>query len=113
MTEPNQIPQWVRRGIFLWWGVGVGLWVTYSIASQLQSLLTQIVLALFISFALEPVVEGLVKRGIRRGVATALSLLGLLVLVVTFLALMGTLIATQLTDLVHAGPVDGQDGRDW
>lgn len=91
----------------------MALWATYSVASQLQSLLTQIVVALFISFALEPVVEGLVKRGLRRGVATALSLLGVLVLVVTFLALMGTLIATQLTELVQSLPDYLSDGRDW
>ncbi len=113
MTEGNQVPTWVRRGIFLWWGVGVALWATYSVASQLSSLLTQVVLALFISFALEPVVENLVSRGIRRGVSTAISLLGVLVLVVTFLALMGTLIASQLTELAQDLPDYLRDGRDW
>lgn len=113
MTEANQVETWIRRGIFLWWGVGIGLWATWSIANQLQSLLTQIVLALFISFALEPVVEKLMRRGLRRGLATAIALFGVLIMVITFLGLMGTLIASQLTELAAALPDYLRDGRDW
>ncbi len=111
MTEPAQVPPWLRRGILLWWGVGVGLWATWSIATQLRSLLTQIVLALFISFALEPVVDRLVRRGFRRGLATAIALLSLLTLTVVFLALMGTLIAGQLAELVDGLPSYIDAGR--
>ncbi len=97
----------------MWWGVGVGLWATWLIATELRSLLTQVVLALFISFALEPVVDLLVRRGIRRGASTAIALLSLLLAVVVFFGLMGTLIAGQLADLVDGLPSYLEAGREW
>jgi len=103
----------MRRGILLWWGVGVALWATWSIATELQSLLTQVIVALFISFALEPVVDLLVRRGIRRGASTAIALFGVLVATVIFLGLMGTLIAGQLADLVDELPEYINSGRGW
>ena len=113
MTEIAQPPPWIRRAILTWWGVGVALWATWKIAIQLEGLLTQIVLALFISFALEPVVDALMRRGIRRSIATAISLLGLLVATIIFLGLMGSLIASQLTELVDQMPEYLRSGRDW
>jgi predicted PurR-regulated permease PerM len=98
------IPVWVRRSIFLWWAVLVGLWATLLVARQLRGLLVQLALALFISFALEPVVDRLGRRGIGRGTAAGLSLLVLFAATLTFLAAMGTLIADQLTDLVEDFP---------
>lgn len=104
VSTTTHVPKWVRRSIFLWWGTLVALWLVYVTARELRGLLVQIVLALFISFALDPVVEGLGRRGVRRSAATGLSLLVAFVATLVFLGAMGSLLANQLNDLVHNLP---------
>ncbi|MDA3038223.1 MAG: AI-2E family transporter [Actinomycetota bacterium] len=103
-STASAVPKWVRRSIFLWWGVLVGLWLIYVTARELRGLLVQIVLALSFSFALDPAVERLGRRGVRRSTATGLSLLVALVVTIAFLGAMGTLLANQLNDLVRNLP---------
>ncbi len=98
------MPPWVRRAILLWWGIFVGLWATLTVTRQLRGLLTQVVLALFLSFAMEPLVDKLDNRGMRRGVATALTMLGVAVFFIVFLTAMGSLVASQLRDLATELP---------
>ena len=107
------MPPWVRRAIVFWWSILVGLWLTLIVARELRSLLVQIAVAVFLSFALEPAVGFFVQRGIKRGQATLLSLLGVFIAFGVFVALMGQLIATQLTDLVDELPDYVSDGAEW
>ncbi len=107
------IPPWVRRAIFLWWTILVGLWLALIVAREIRGLLVQLALALFLSFALEPVVDRLGARGLRRGPATAVSLLVLFLATVLFFAAMGQLVATQLTDLVDNLPDYLRDGQSF
>jgi len=102
--DPTVVPAWVRRAIFLWWGIAVGLWTIHLVARELRGLLIQIALAFFVSFALEPLVDRLQQRGLKRGVATGVTLLGAVIAMLAFLALMGQLIATQLAELVDELP---------
>lgn len=60
--------------------------------------------ALFASFALEPAVGWLAKRGMRRGLATGAILFGLTVMGVVMVALMIPLIIEQLRALIDALP---------
>lgn len=107
------MPPWVRRAIFLWWGVFVVLWTALIVVRQTRGLLVQIVLALFLSFALEPLVDRLENRGWRRGTATGLALLAVVVAAIGFLAAMGQLVATQLNDLVDNLPGYIESGQTW
>lgn len=107
------MPPWVRRAIFLWWGVFVALWVARGVVHELRGLLVQIVVALFVSFALEPLVDRLEQRGLGRGLATAVSLFGFMIAAGAFLAAMGRLIATQLTDLIAELPDTIVSGQRW
>ncbi len=112
-TDGDQMPRWVRRAIFLWWGVLVSLWLALLMARQLRGLLVQVVLALFLSFALEPLVDKMEARGMKRGLATAISLVGLFAAAAAFVTAMGQLIATQLTDLVDEFPRYLTSGQEW
>jgi predicted PurR-regulated permease PerM len=94
----------VKRAILLWWGVLVALWALLAAARQLQGLLTQVVLALFLSFAMDPMVDWLNRRGVKRGAATALTMVAVLGLFIAFLTAMGSLIATQLQQLADDLP---------
>lgn len=112
-VDDVHMPPWVRRAIFLWWTVLVGLWLTLIVVREIRGLLVQLALALFLSFALEPVVDRLGRRGLRRGTATALSLLVLFLATVLFFTAMGQLVATQLTDLVDNLPDYLRDGQSF
>ncbi len=106
-------PPWIRRAIIAWWLTGAAIALTFVLVRELQSLLTQIVMALFLSFAIEPVVDKLERRGIGRGTATVMALLGVVASIVIFLAMMGTLIADQLNQLVDDLPVYVESAQQW
>lgn len=112
-TDETSVPPWVRRSIFLWWGILVGLWLALLLARELRGLLVQMALALFLSFALEPLLNRLQRRGMKRGTATAVALLFVLVLSLTFIGMMGTLIATQLNDLAGNMPGYLESAQSW
>jgi predicted PurR-regulated permease PerM len=71
---------------------------------QLSSLLTWAIVALFASFALEPAVDWLARRGWRRGLATGAILLGVVVFGIVMVALMIPLVVDQLRALIEAAP---------
>jgi len=70
----------------------------------IRNLLIWAIIALFASFALEPAVDWLAKRGWRRGVATSLLLFGLAILGVVMVALMIPLLVDQIRALIRAAP---------
>ena len=71
---------------------------------KVRDLLIWAVIALFASFALEPAVDWLAKRGWRRGLATVLLLFGLAILAVLMVALMIPLLVEQVQALIKAAP---------
>jgi predicted PurR-regulated permease PerM len=101
---PQRMPKWVREAILWWWGIFVVLWLALGVTRQLRGLLTQLALALFLSLAMEPLVDRLGRRGIKRGVATAVTMLVLALLCLAFLVAMGSLVATQLRQLAQDLP---------
>lgn len=113
MERRRRLPPWVRRAILTWWGMGVFIALTFLLVRELQSLLTQVVMALFLSFAIEPVVDRLERRGVRRGVAAIGALLTVITAMVIFLAMMGTLIADQLNALVDELPSYVEGAQQW
>lgn len=116
MTETAKnihIPNWIRRSIFLWWATGAGIWITYQIATSLRGLLVQTLLALFLSFAMYPMVEILNKKGLKRGVATAITMFSILLFFGIFFTVMGSLIVSQLQDLVKDLPTYEASIRTW
>lgn len=68
-------PAWAKR-LILWTIVSIALaWLAWNLLSRLSQLLLWALIALFLSFALEPAVNWLSQRGMRRGVATGLIFL--------------------------------------
>jgi predicted PurR-regulated permease PerM len=87
--------------IFVVWLVAM---TTTSLLRQLSELLTWILVALFASFALEPAVDWLARRGWRRGLATGAILFGVAVFAVVMVASMIPLVVGQLQALIDAAP---------
>ncbi|HEX9888803.1 MAG TPA: AI-2E family transporter [Nitriliruptorales bacterium] len=75
-----------------------------QIVGRLQGLVIVILFSLFLSFAMEPAVQWLARRRMRRGFATWLVFLIGLILLVAFIAAMAPLIIGQVQNLVDAAP---------
>ena len=114
MTEPRRNdpllgrrrPDW-RLAVTLAFGVGGGLLlvaVVQGTLARLHDLLITLVVALFVSFAVEPAVKWLDDRGVRRGFGTMLVFLAGLLLFAGFVAAMAPLVIDQATALVQQGP---------
>ena len=114
MTEPQQapsnrapdrtLPPWFARAVAL-----VAGWIVLLIAAgwavlRLRSLLLMVVVAFFLSLAMEPAVDSLARRGWRRGAATGLVLGITLLIVLAFLVAAGSLVVGQAQDLVDHAP---------
>lgn len=80
---------------------------------RLSDLLILIGVSWLLSVAMEPVVLWLTKRGLRRGLASALTLLGIVASTLAFLALFGTMLFSQLASLIRSLPNVVADVLTW
>jgi predicted PurR-regulated permease PerM len=98
------MPEWIPRLlIYILLAAGAGIAIYNSIRA-LRGLITILLVALFVSFALEPAVNWLAAHGWRRGIATFAILAGLAVLTIAFVASFIPLFLAQLRSLVDALP---------
>lgn len=97
-------PQLIRRVIITALVLVVVLQVSEWTFSRLKGLLFLIFVSWIASLALEPVVAALQRRGIKRGLGTLISLLGLVIFALIFAAAFGQLLISQLTDLILGLP---------
>ncbi len=72
--------------------------------ARLQGLLVTLIVSLFLSFAMEPAVQFLARRGVRRTAGTLLVFTVALLLFAGFIAAMAPLIVDQVSTLVSEGP---------
>lgn len=98
---PERMPRWVLRAIVVFWLGFLATLVGRSLFHQLSGLLILLLVSLFLSLAVEPGVNRLAARGWRRGTATLLILLGVLLTFLVFLTAIGTLVAGQIADLLR------------
>ena len=82
MSAPNlplRMPSWVWKGILIFWLGFVATVFGRFLLQRLTGLLTLLLVSLFLALAIEPGVNRLAARGWKRGRATALILLGVLI----------------------------------
>lgn len=99
------MPRWLPRAMVLAL-VLVGVFQLASWAfHQLIDLFVMLLVSFFLSLALEPAVDRMAARGVRRGVGTFLVFVAVAVAVAGFLAALGTLLVDQVAkiagDLPH------------
>ena len=93
-------PRWIVAVVVVFWigwlasGVAVDVW------HRISGLVLLLVISLFLALAIEPGVNRLAQRGWRRGRATATIIFGVILAVGVFIGAMGTLIGTQIADLL-------------
>lgn len=105
-AEPDaaRMPPWIPRLLVLLVLVFFAAYAGFTLFRRLRDLIVWLIVALFLSFALEPAVNWLVGRGWRRGLATAAVLFGLMFLGLITLALMVPLVIDQVQELVDRVP---------
>ena len=97
----SRMPRWIARAVLLFWsGYLVMLLVKYGF-DRVRDLLLVLLVSLFLALAIEPGVDRLVRRGWRRGRATLSILLGVLAAGIVFVAAIGTMVGTQVADLLQ------------
>lgn len=109
----QQLPSWFWRAVF---AIGFSVLVFIGVRStieKLTSLLGMLLIALFLSFAIEPAVNHLAARGWRRGPATIACFVLLFGVGGVFLAVMVSLVVTQVADLVDKAPTYITDATRW
>jgi predicted PurR-regulated permease PerM len=99
-SSPDRVPSWVFKAIGLFW---LGFLATIAgryLFRSLSGLFVLLLVSLFLSLAIEPGVNRLSARGWRRGSATVVILFGVLGAFLLFLTAIGTLVGTQIADLL-------------
>src|SRR5262245_14188341 len=102
--ERDRMPSWVPKGIALFWLGFIAVELVEGILQALRSLLIALTVSLFLSFAIEPAVNALARRGWRRGLATATVFLGILAVFSVFIAAIGSLVVNQVQNFVDQAP---------
>src|SRR4051794_31963552 len=110
---PRQEPPWLRRGVLLVLAVVAGYQIALWLFTNLRGFLGLLFLSWLFAVGIEPVVDALVRRGLRRGAATGLVMLGLVAAAVGFVAVFGALLVDQLAELVSALPDAVADVVRW
>ncbi|MFE2180183.1 AI-2E family transporter [Streptomyces sp. NPDC059455] len=108
-----RMPRWLPRAMVL----ALALVACYRLATwafdQLTGLLLNILIAFFLALAIEPAVDRMAARGMRRGLATGLVFLAILVGTAGFFTLLGSMLADQIITMVQDFPKYLDDVVRW
>lgn len=94
------MPRWVIPAVAVFWAGYVLTFTFRHVFHRLSTILVLLLVSLFLALAIEPGVNRLGRRGWRRGRATISILMGVLAAFLIFVAAVGTLVGTQVADLL-------------
>ena len=102
--DPRRPPDWFGRAL-LYVGIGIFVWLFVRDAWQsVDWIVLDIVISVFLALAMEPIVLLLVRHGWKRGVASAVTMVGLAAVMVGLFTMFGSLLVQQLLGLVYSIP---------
>jgi predicted PurR-regulated permease PerM len=107
------MPRWVPKAIVLFWLGFIAVEALEGILVALKALLITLAVSLFLSFAIEPAVNSLARRGWRRGAATGTVFMGILVVIGVFIFAIGSLVVSQVRTFVDEAPEYTEDLEKW
>ena len=111
--DGRSLPPWARRAILsLLVGVAA-LYYLRGLLEALRPLILVLLVAFFLSFALEPAVNRLERAGLRRGLGTALVMVALVAALGGFGIQVGSLLAEQVTEFSENVPAYLSDVDEW
>ncbi len=102
--DARRPPEWYGRAL-LYTAIAVFLaYFAWRSWGKVSGVVLDVVISLFLALAIEPVVLLLVRHGWKRGVASAVSLIGLGAVIVALLALFGNMFVQQAISMVKGLP---------
>ncbi|MFD0905755.1 AI-2E family transporter [Actinomadura sediminis] len=102
--DPRRMPPWLPKAFVLAGAITLAFVAGLWIVERLRDLLVLLLISLFLAFAIEPAVNWLARRGWRRGAGTALMFLVIAACLAGFLGGIGSLLATQASNLIDEFP---------
>ena len=99
-SESRRLPRWVLPAVVVFWGGFLAALSVRFLWGRLHGLFVLLAISVFLSLAVEPGVNRLARRGWRRGTATALILFGVFATFLVFVVAIGTLVGSQIADLL-------------
>ena len=111
--RPEQMPGWVPRALVLFFTGVAALWLLLRLFEDLSGFLVTLLIALFFSFALEPAVNWLEHRGLRRGAGTLLMFTLATLMISAFGWIVGSVLAEQTIEFVDRAPGLIDDAEGW
>ena len=103
-SDPRALPPWFRRAVIMVLILVIGSEIAKWGFGQLTDFWFTIFFAFFLGLAMEPLVNGLERRGIRRGLGTLIVMGCLLGGTVLFFLVFGNLLVDQLAALISSIP---------
>jgi predicted PurR-regulated permease PerM len=103
-SDRGRMPRWIPKLLLTIVLTVYAAYVVFLFVRRIRDLILWLIAALFLSFAIEPAVNWLARRGWRRGVATGLILLAVLAALLVLVALMVPLVIDQVQQLVDRAP---------
>ncbi|MCU0667226.1 MAG: AI-2E family transporter [Patescibacteria group bacterium] len=100
----NTAPEWIPRIIALVIAAVISTLLVLFVIYQIRDLIAWLAIALFLSFALEPLVNYLVHKGWNRNLATVVVIFSFLMIIIGFIASMLPLIVQQSVELIKQSP---------
>jgi predicted PurR-regulated permease PerM len=101
VVEERRLPRWVVPAVVVFWTGFLAALAVRFFWGKLSELFVLLAISVFLALAVEPGVNRLARRGWRRGSATALLLFGVLTVFVLFVVSIGTLVGSQIADLLQ------------
>ncbi|WP_199832387.1 AI-2E family transporter [Streptomyces pactum] len=99
-----RMPRWLPRAMVL----ALSLIAVFQLGSwafhQLTGLLINVLIAFFLALAIEPAVSWMAGHGMRRGLATFLVFIAVLIAAAGFVTLLGSMLAGQIVKMVEDFP---------
>jgi predicted PurR-regulated permease PerM len=100
----DTMPTWAPKLVFITIAAILLSFLTIYIIFRLQNLLSWLLLALFLSFALEPLVNQLTQRGWKRTNATLAVVFGFMGIILLLISAMVPLIIQQTNEIIKQSP---------
>ncbi|MBT1171371.1 AI-2E family transporter [Bifidobacterium sp. SO4] len=111
--DPRRPPEWFSRALMY---VAIAI-VVFSFCwrswGSISYLVLDVIISLFLALAIEPLVVALVSHGWKRGVASAVGLVGLAVIIGVLLTLFGNMFVQQVIAMVKGLPAMYEQLREF
>jgi len=107
------MPTWLPRAMLLFFAGIAALFTVAWLIRELRELLLILLVSLFLAFALEPAVNYLARRGWRRGLATGLVCVAVVVAIAGFVAAMSVLVVDQVSNFADDAESYGSQIEDY